>query len=77
MTQEEMRVCDVHRAIDNDLTPRLCVWCNFCKAWICKEDLSRWDRRRIAAAKNWGRTVRNAVARATGCGGCGKSGLDK
>lgn len=72
----EMRICDVHKLIDNDLSLRQCVWCAMCQAWICTEDIRRWDRRSRAVAKNWGRKAATPQV-TTGCGGCKKSGLDK
>ena len=49
-----LKVCDVHRLVDNDTTLRECVWCNRCQAWICREDIPRWDRRARAMMKMWG-----------------------
>lgn len=34
-----------------DTTPRFSTYCGFCDAWICSEDLNRWDRRLHAAIK--------------------------
>jgi hypothetical protein len=47
----QFRVCDVHRLLDFDVTPRDCGYCPMCDAWICMEDQNRWDRRLKAALK--------------------------
>lgn len=63
-------ICEVHRLINNDTTPRECVWCSMCQAWICKEDLHRWDRRAKAALLN--KTQKpTTLQTSSGCG-CGK-----
>ena len=79
----EMRVCEVHKRIDNDLTLRECVWCAMCKSWICKADLNRFDRRAKAALIKPASAdvvdmtkpkVEPSTVKATpnkGCGGCG------
>ena len=75
-----MHVCDVCRLVNNDNTPKECVWCNFCHAWICKDDLNRWDRRAIAMGKMWGnprgptseQRRQQQLKVKEGCGGCGK-----
>jgi hypothetical protein len=70
----EMRICDVHRVIDNDIALRECVYCSRCQAWICKDDINRWDRRGLAMIKMWGNKFgpsdKKTVSR--GCGNCGK-----
>lgn len=75
----EIRTCDVHRLIDNDAAPRECEYCPRCQAWICKEDLHRWDRRALAMVKMWGNQFgptsdwrRNVTQPVGGCGTCGK-----
>lgn len=50
-TQQQFRICDVHRLLDYDCEPRNCGYCGMCDAWICQEDLNRWDRRLRAAFK--------------------------
>jgi len=40
-----MHVCDVHKLIDKDETPRECKYCGRCKAWICKECHGNWPKR--------------------------------
>jgi hypothetical protein len=47
----QMRVCDVHRILDFDVTPRLCVYCGMCDANICTDCQPKWGRRLRAAAK--------------------------
>lgn len=69
--------CDVHRILDNDSMPRHCEYCPRCRAWICKDDLHRWDRRAKAMIKQWGNPHGPAETISThpvasGCGGCGK-----
>ena len=44
-------ICDVHRLLDYDTTLKPCGYCGMCDAWICQEDLNRWDRRLRAALK--------------------------
>jgi hypothetical protein len=41
----KLTVCEVHRILDNDLTPRDCIFCSLCNAWICMKDRHRVDRR--------------------------------
>ena len=33
----EFHSCEVHRLVDKDSAPRLCKWCNACRAWICAD----------------------------------------
>lgn len=46
--QMEMRVCDVCRVVDGDVTPKECFYCGFCKAWIC--DNCKWHLPKRAKA---------------------------
>lgn len=48
---QQFRVCDVHRLLDYDCTPRECKYCGLCDAWICSEDANNWSRRIQAAIK--------------------------
>lgn len=41
----QMHVCDVHRLVDKDETPRECQYCGRCKSWICKECRGNWAKR--------------------------------
>lgn len=50
-TTERTTMCDVHRLLDFDTVERLCTYCSLCDAWICADDLNRWDRRFRAAIK--------------------------
>jgi hypothetical protein len=51
ITTQRFGICDVHRLLDFDTTSRLCGYCSMCDAWICEDDLGRWDRRLRAAIK--------------------------
>lgn len=33
----EFHTCDVHKWAGGDAAPRLCRYCNACRAWICSE----------------------------------------
>lgn len=68
--QPEMHVCDVHRLLDNNKTPRMCIFCNRCQAWICTDDLQRWDRRGRAMIKMWGNKYGPSEPASGGCGNC-------
>ena len=46
-----MQVCEVCRILDNDEQLKECSYCSICKAWICKRDLYRLDRRMRAGLK--------------------------
>lgn len=48
---KQFKICDVHRLLDYDCESRYCSYCVMCDAWICDEDLDRWDRRIKAALK--------------------------
>ena len=50
---KSLNVCDVCRLLDNDLSLKICSFCQFCSAWICENDLKRPDRhcRRYPQAK--------------------------
>jgi hypothetical protein len=44
----ELHICDVCRLVDGNTTLKECEYCEFCKAWICKADDLRVDRRMLA-----------------------------
>jgi hypothetical protein len=48
-----MHVCDVCALVDGDSEEKECVYCEKCKAWLCKSDQSRTDRRARAALVRW------------------------
>jgi len=70
----QLAICSVCSYIDNDQTIKECVWCAMCKEWICEADVTKYNRRAIAAGKKLGnKVVRTAKAATQGCG-CGKKG---
>lgn len=50
----ELKICDVCRLLDGDITPKICFYCGFCDSHICDADGLRWDRR---ARAFWKRRV--------------------
>ncbi len=48
-TLPQLKICDVCRFNDNDLSEKLCKFCSICNAWICEEDETNWLRRGNAA----------------------------
>lgn len=50
MPQGEYHICDVCRLLDRDLRVKLCFYCPVCDAWICEDDLDKWQRRGRASA---------------------------
>jgi hypothetical protein len=45
----QVGICEVHRRLDGDTTPRWVEWCGACQAWICATCWSDWWRRARAA----------------------------
>lgn len=45
------QTCEVCELLDNDKSVKDCIYCHFCKAWICIPDQTNWDRRAKAATK--------------------------
>lgn len=46
-----LHVCQVCKLLDNDVSLKECEYCSLCKAWICKKDKFRPDRRTFAMLK--------------------------
>jgi hypothetical protein len=59
-----MKVCDVCLLLDHDLGVKVCIYCEKCQAFICKDDIHRWDRRARAMAK---RAALKASKKGCGC----------
>jgi len=51
ISSSQIRICDVCRLLDFDTSKKLCGYCGMCDAWLCEQDVSKWGRRLLAAAK--------------------------
>ncbi len=58
----EMRPCDVCTLLDDDATPKSCVYCPSCDAWMCAADKSDWVRRARSAAIKAARAIKGALS---------------
>lgn len=45
VTELQEHVCDVCRLLNADTSIKLCGYCSLCDAYICGDDLNRWERR--------------------------------
>lgn len=52
ISSSQYTVCDVCRLLDYDTTKKICGYCGMCDAFICDQDVSKWGRRLLAAAKH-------------------------
>ncbi len=51
ITSFQFHICDVCRLLDHNVERKWCGHCGLCDAWICEQDMNRWGRRLLAAAK--------------------------
>jgi len=52
--EPQLTICDVCYLLDNDMTVKLCGYCEMCSSWICEADMGNWPRRIKAAIKAQG-----------------------
>jgi len=45
----QLAVCDCCRVLDGDFRIKFCVWCRFCRAWLCDVCRNSIGRRARAA----------------------------
>ena len=51
MITAQWRICDVCRIVDYNVEKKMCNYCPMCSAWICDDDIHKWNRRIKAALK--------------------------